>query len=117
MPRVALATTDGKFINEHFGRAKAFHIVNLKDNNYFYMETREVTPCCQDYDHNESDFDKVIELLSDCDGVFVSRIGTVASTYLIAHGLRVFEAPGIIEDVMKKVIADKFFDKNTAPQI
>ena len=44
-------------------------------------------------------------------------IGTVASAYLISHGLRVFEAPGIIEDVMKKVIADNFFDKNTAPQI
>ena len=116
MPRAAIATTDGKVINEHFGRAKAFHIVELTDNSYSFVETREIEPCCHEQDHNESDFDKVIELLSDCDGVFVSRIGTVASAYLISHGLRVFEAPGFIEDVMNKVISDRLFDIKTAPQ-
>lgn len=117
MPRAAIATTDGKVINEHFGRAKAFHIIDLTQSGYAFTETREVSPCCHQQEHNETDFDKVIELLSDCDGVFVSRIGTVASTYLISHGLRVFEANGFIEDVMNKVINDRLFDKNTAPQI
>lgn len=117
MPRAAIATTDGKVINEHFGRAKAFYIVDLTESGYFFTETREINPCCHHQEHSENDFDKVISLLSDCDGVFVSKIGTVASTYLISHGLRVFEAPGFIEDVMNKVIRDRLLDKNTAPQI
>ncbi len=117
MPRVAVASTDGKYINEHFGRAKAFYIVDLSENGYSYVETREVSPCCKNHDHNESDFDKVINTLSDCDGIFLSRIGAIASAYLISHGLRVFEAPGFIDDVMNKVISEKFLEKYTAPQI
>ena len=73
MPRVAIATTDGKVINEHFGRAKAFYIVDLSENGYSYVETRVISPCCKSGEHSESDFDKVI--------------------------------------------SDRLFDKNTAPQI
>ncbi len=107
MPRVALASTDGYFINEHFGRARAFAVVDVSEDGYEFLETRQVTKCCNKGEHNESDFDNVINVLSDCDAVFVSRIGIEASAYLISKGLRVFTAPGIIDDVIKKVIEDK----------
>lgn len=112
MPKVAVASTDGKFINEHFGRAKAFYIIDINENSYSYIETRVIPPCCKNGEHSESDFDNVINLLSDCDGIFVSRIGAIASTYLISHRLRVFEAPGFIDDVMDKVIKEKILEKN-----
>ncbi len=107
MSRIALATTDGKFINEHFGRAKVFYIVDISNDGYTYLEKRQVEKCCNNGEHNESDFDNVINVLTDCDAVFVSRIGLEASAYLISKGLRVFTAPGFIDDVMKKIIEDK----------
>ena len=107
MPRVALVSTDGLLINEHFGRARAFCIVDISNDGYSYLETRPVTKCCNNGEHNENDFDKVINVLSDCDAVFVSRIGSEASAYLISKGLRVLTAPGLIDDVLNKIIEDK----------
>lgn len=114
MPRAALASTDGKFINEHFGRATAFHIVDLTDSDYVFVESREISPCCHDHQHDENDFDKAAALLADCDGVFVSKIGPTAAAYLLSKGVRVFEAPGMIEDVMQKVLSSGILS-NEAP--
>ena len=32
--KVAFASTDGKVVNEHFGRARQFHIVEIDDKDY-----------------------------------------------------------------------------------
>lgn len=114
MPRVAIASTDGKVINEHFGRACFFHIVDIKNETFEFIESRDTVACCQQQSHNESDFDRVIALLTDCDGIIVSKIGSTAAAYLISKGIRVFEAPGFIDDVLKKVIRDKLFENSTS---
>ncbi|MGN0901814.1 MAG: hypothetical protein ACI4M9_00890, partial [Succinivibrio sp.] len=40
--RVAVASSDGHVINEHFGHARQFHIFDLKDNVAVYVGKREV---------------------------------------------------------------------------
>lgn len=46
--RVAVASTDGIVINQHFGHAEKFHIAELDtdENTWQYLESRTVTRVC-----------------------------------------------------------------------
>ena len=80
MSRIAVASTDGVNINEHFGKAVFFRIYEIKDDTYSFIYLRDAVAACQHApSHNQTDFDRVIELLSDCDAVFVSKIGEGAA--------------------------------------
>lgn len=108
MFRIAAASSHGTEIDEHFGRAVFFRIYELDDNGYSYIETRDVIAACNHaVTHSKTDFDAVIDLLSDCDAVLVQKIGEGAAAYLISRGVRVFEASGSIDAVLNKFITDK----------
>jgi predicted Fe-Mo cluster-binding NifX family protein len=102
--RVALASSDGKVINQHFGHAERFYIVGLEDGAYYFLESRDVAAACQEQEHDESSFDATLQILDDCAAIFVSKIGPGAAAYLLGQGKRVFEAPGIIDDVLNYVL-------------
>lgn len=108
MAKIAIATSDGFTVNEHFGHAKFFRVYELTDTDYSFIEVRDaVAACQQQLGHDTTRFDKIIELLSDCDAVLVQKIGEGAAAYLIERGVRVFEVGGTIDAVLKKFIADK----------
>lgn len=108
MSKLAIATSDGFTVNEHFGHAKFFRVYELGEEEYTYLEVRDaVAACQQQLGHDTTRFDKIIELLSDCDAVLVQKIGEGAAAYLIEKGVRVFEVSGPIDAVLKKFIADK----------
>ena len=108
MSRIAVATRDGQNVNEHFGQAKFFRVYELSDEGYEYIELRDAVAACQhSLGHDTTRFDKIIELLSDCDALFVEKIGVGAAAYLIEKGVRVFEVSGSIEGLITKLIADK----------
>ena len=104
--RIAIASSDGKYIDQHFGHAERFIIVDVTEEGYAVAETRASDPACRGFEHSESSFDAIIALLKDCEGVFVSRVGPSAAQYVLQHGLRVFEAPYFIEDVLDKLVRD-----------
>ncbi|WP_028509381.1 NifB/NifX family molybdenum-iron cluster-binding protein [Ruminococcus sp. NK3A76] len=107
MSKAAIATSNGIDINEHFGHAKFFRVYELTDSGYEYKELRDAVAACQhSLGHDTTRFDKIIELLTDCDAIFVERISPGAAAYLIEKGVRVFEVAGPIDAVLKKVIAD-----------
>lgn len=111
MSRVAIASKDKKSVNEHFGRAPFFHIYDLTDEGYYFVESRDVVAACQHQrTHSTTDFDRVIELISDCDALLVSKIGEGAAEYLISKGVRVFETQADIDAVLKNFIAKKVLE-------
>ena len=75
------------------------------------MESRNSRPCCINQSHSTSRFDQVIKLLSDCDAIFVSQIGNGAAEYMIQNGVRVFEAPYEIDEVVKITIEQKLLEE------
>lgn len=107
--RIAIASTDGKVINQHFGHAESFHIIDLYEDSYSFVETRVNTPTCTGQEHPAHAFDRVIRLLSDCEAIFVSRIGLSAASQLNSKGIRVFETPYPVDLVLDKLVADKIF--------
>ena len=108
MPKVAVATSDGFAVNEHFGHAKFFRVFELGESEYTFLEVRDAVAVCQhQLGHDTTRFDKIIELLSDCDALLVQKIGEGAAAYLIQKNVRVFEVSGSIDAVLRKFIADK----------
>lgn len=108
MSKIAIATTGGFAVDEHFGHAKFFRVYELTDKDYSFIEVRDaVAACQQSLGHDTTRFDKMIELLSDCDAVLVQKIGEGAAAYLISKGVRVFEVSGTIDAVLKKLISDR----------
>jgi predicted Fe-Mo cluster-binding NifX family protein len=108
--RIALTSTDGKAVNQHFGHARTFHIFDLNDRDWAFVETREVEACCQDHDHTTDRFDAVLKTLSDCEAILASKIGYGAAQYLMQHGMKVCQAAGAIPDVLEEVIQEHVLD-------
>jgi predicted Fe-Mo cluster-binding NifX family protein len=99
--KLALATNDRLTVYTHFGQADVFQIVEVDDDDsYSFAETRNITPACAGGSHNENAFDAIIEKIADCDAVVVGKIGQGAADYVIRKNIRVFEAPGVIEQIV-----------------
>lgn len=108
--RIALASSDGKVINQHFGHATTFHVFDIIDNTARFVESRDVNQCCNGGTHKISAFEKVANTLSDCKGIIVAKIGEGASAFLENKGFEVFEAPYLISAVLEKLISDRLLE-------
>jgi len=107
--RIAFAST-GEYIDQHFGSARYFQIYDLADDgNHEHIETRTADAKCRG--NCEGGFDHLLQILCDCDAVFVSKIGQSAAAFMISHGKRVFEASGKIEDIITKLTEEKFLEE------
>lgn len=99
--KIALASSTGLFVDEHFAKATAFYIYKKTDDKFIFDERRI---CRCPVGHDTEAFDAIITLLSDCNAIFVNRIGAGAAHYLISKGIRVFDAPYLVETVLDQVI-------------
>jgi nitrogen fixation protein NifX len=108
MPRrIAVASARGTLVDTHFGHANRFDVYDILDSGYAFAETRSARSACHGGGHDASSFDATLELLGDCEAVFVSVIGYGAAAYLNEKGMRVFEAPyAAVEDVVAKVASE-----------
>ena len=108
MPRIAAATANGFTVDEHFGHAKFFRVYDISENGHEFVEVRDAVAACQhSLGHDTTRFDKIIELLSDCDAILVQKIGEGAAAYLLARGVRVLEVSGSIPAVLDRLVTDK----------
>ncbi|MDR1185647.1 MAG: hypothetical protein LBK67_12760 [Coriobacteriales bacterium] len=114
--RVAITTRDGTVVQEHFGHARHFHVVEIDGDGYRYVETREIEPRCEgggpgETPHDASRFDPIIELLSDCEAVVTAQIGPGAAQYVVTRGIRIFEGRGLVSDILDEIVNNKLLDK------
>jgi predicted Fe-Mo cluster-binding NifX family protein len=104
--RIAFASA-GEYIDQHFGSARYFQVYDLADSgDHEHVETRRTDAKCRG--NCEGGFDHLLQILNDCDAVFVSKIGQSAAAFMISHGKRVFEANGRIEDIMATLTEGSF---------
>jgi predicted Fe-Mo cluster-binding NifX family protein len=109
--RIAVTTTDRLTVFQHFGHAETFHIVDVDGDVYSFAEVRHTEKACREGGHDESRFDEILALLSDCEAIVTGKIGPGAAEYLLRHGMRVFEGPGVLENVINTLIQKKMLDK------
>ena len=91
--RVAVASSDGEFVDEHFGNALYYQVYDeAPGGEWSLIETRKVSAGC------------------GAEAIFVLRIGPSAAAGAIAAGLRVFEAGGPVDDMLDYVAANGLLD-------
>lgn len=104
--RIAVATSDGIVINQHFGKAKKFRIYDVnEDDTIDYKEERVLIPICQGGVHDEKKMQENIEYFTDCKYVLASRIGQGAVNALERAGVQPVELPGVIEESIQRLVS------------
>ncbi len=104
--RIAFASSNNAYIDEHFGSADYFQIYDLAGGEVTYVEERRANPLCKG--HCEGGFDEATRLLKDVDAVFVLKIGESAAYHMIQQGIRVFEAHGFVDKIVSELLDEHF---------
>lgn len=98
--RVAVASSDGIVVNQHFGRADTFYIYDLKEGIRL-IEKRKGRPFCHGGIHEEQDLQDAVDLLADCEKVFVLQIGRGAEQVLLERNVEPVVSRDFIEEVLE----------------
>ena len=107
--KIAVASSDGNSVNEHFGRASTFHIYRLSDSEIELLEVRENTPTCSGHEHSDSALEQAARSISDCRGVVAAQIGPGAIDALIRYRIMAFAMSGPIAEALKVLQSSKRF--------
>lgn len=103
--KVAVASSDGIVVNQHFGRADTFYIYEVAaEDEYRLLETRKVTPVCNRRDHDDDELRANVGKFKDCKYILVSRIGLGAANIVEQSGITPMELPGIIGESIHKLV-------------
>lgn len=99
MSKVAVASTDGITINEHFGRAREFLIYEVDETGvYQLLEKRTVQRPVDPATHAAS---RAVELLTDVEAVLVTQIGPRAEIELLGKGVFALAVTGPIAKALE----------------
>ena len=102
--KVAVASSDGKFVNQHFGMAQQFLIFEIDDEGeYKFIELRKNVPACDVEGHTEDAMTRSIELISDCKAIIASQIGPAAIDFLLKNNIEPYIAPTFIDEALKQL--------------
>lgn len=117
MVKIAVATSDGYTVDQHFGRADRFLIfkADLDTGEVFDDAERRETPFCQERAHSEVLLSKTLQELSDVQYILVSKIGERARREVERYGIEVYEIPGDIalsvEKLLQYIQLQQFMEK------
>lgn len=102
--RVAIASTDNRNVDQHFGRAESFLIVDVDEaGNYEEIEQRFVNPVCLGGHHDVNQLRRGVYGILDCNFVLAARIGDGAVYELREKGIAAFEMPGSVPDGLRRL--------------
>ncbi|MCR5802852.1 MAG: dinitrogenase iron-molybdenum cofactor biosynthesis protein [Clostridia bacterium] len=111
---IAVASSDGIVVNNHFGHASTFYIYEVDNDVIELKEVRKVEPVCQTGEHDDKRLNENAEVFSDCDFLLASKVGDGAAAVLESKGIIPYQIPGIISESIDKLIrfekVNKLFD-------
>jgi predicted Fe-Mo cluster-binding NifX family protein len=112
--RIAIASSNGESVNQHFGQAENFLIYEVSNGKVNFIEDREVEAASNGKEHSAIGLTRVADTLQDCNAVFVLKIGMQASRYLYQRGLKSFEVDFSLNHIFNTLLKNqkKGFIKN-----
>lgn len=97
--KIAVTTTDGINVNQHFGKAEDFYIYDLVGGTATFLNKRNVQSYCEtdekgdavdpDHDFSLDRFSLVYEVIKDCEKLYTQQIGDKPLEKLIDKGIKV----------------------------
>ncbi len=106
MIKIAVASSDGKVINAHFGRTPQFLIFELTNDGIEFIERRENAPGCSQLNVPLGTMEETIECISDCSIILVSKIGQTMVEKLHSMGITAIKKPQMIDDALRDIEAE-----------
>lgn len=103
---VAVATTGGGKVNQHFGHAREFQIYQVNGTGLTFVGHRRVDHYCLGGYGEEEQLSAVLEALNDCHAVLVSKIGACPRDALRAAGIEAVETFAYM--VLEKAVLEWF---------
>lgn len=106
--KVAVASKDGRIINQHFGHAERFLIYKVDGDQINFVEERKVEKYCsgdEDHLYDRDRFEMFFDAIKDCSILLVSRIGTRPEREFGKRGIKVFMVYDRIEEGIKTVLS------------
>ncbi len=100
--KIAVASTDGVNVNQHFGLAEKFLIYEATPAAFNLLEELEVEPYSSgDKGHlfDQKRFSRVAEKISDCRKMFAVKIGEIPAAELKKMGIEPVIYQGKIADI------------------
>ena len=106
--KIAITTTDGKKVDQHFGKATSFSIYEMEADKITLLETRKVESYCEqengevvDPNHEFSDnrFSRVYEQIKDCSVLYTQQIGDKPGEVLKTKGIKIQPCACDIEQI------------------
>jgi len=85
--RVAVATKEGIAVDLHFGHVRAFDVYEADEAEVTRLERRSIDQYCKEDDDRATRMKGILQVIGDCQGVLVARIGPVPKEMLAAAGL------------------------------
>ena len=103
--KIALASSDGKNVNLHFGKAFKFSIYELEDNKPKFLEFREVKKILDE----KHQWNKSLRIIRDCEVVICVQAGIKARLGLKKAGIKLFVEEGPVEEVLERYMKHEDF--------
>ena len=94
---IGIVSSDGKNINEHFGRAKEYFIYEIDNELIKFIEKRE-SP------EQAGIWELVYEVLKDCKYIFAGAAGVHPVNFFALKGIKVAAGEGDIDKALKGFI-------------
>ncbi len=96
--RIAVVSTDGRNVDEHFGRAERFLVYDLLPGGPEFIEERMSPPLSvgdRNHSFDAERFQATADVLADCRQVYVTRIGEKPTEELVSRGIqpKVYQGP------------------------
>jgi len=100
--RIAIVSTDGANVNDHFGMAKRFLVYDCNDEMTLVEErpTESLTVGDPDHTFDAEKFGRIAALLKDCSKIYVTQIGEVPASKLEELGIEPVIYEGPIADIV-----------------
>lgn len=113
MSRIAIASTDGTTINEHFGRSSQFFVYDVNEDGTI-KESGIIKKQESKSDDVHDTLYETVKLLTGVDIVLAAQIGPKASGVLEKNGILSFGISGPIDSALKSYAKRSKFIKNVA---
>lgn len=107
--QVAVASSDGVWVDLHFGHAHQFRIYTWNGTTFTQSETRTLRPGCNGSGHDAARLDAAADTVADCHAVLASRIGPGAMDALLLRGLRPLAVFGTVEENLWELADSAWF--------
>ncbi|MBC8413952.1 MAG: hypothetical protein ISR96_03695 [Nitrospira sp.] len=100
--KIAIATTDGITVNEHFGKARKFSVYNAAPESIELINEIDVEPYApaqKGHAFDEKRFMAVGKVLKGCEKLFITKIGDEPAQALKALGIEPVIYSGAVRDI------------------